>query len=133
MHLYLDRAEAAVVAKDYDSYVTAVGENVAMAWSYGQTDDKWRISRPFIDIWSDPKTQEEFCEMLDVQLGRWINVIESSKTLGWTDPEIDTMALVTSCWAGSIGQAIFINSKRLKYTPESIREFYIKLSGHKAP
>jgi len=133
LHLYLDRAEAAVVAKDYDSYVTAVGENVAMAWSYGQTDDKWRISRLFIDIWSDPKTQEEFCEMLDVQLGRWINVIESSKTLGWTDPEIDTMALVTSCWAGSIGQAIFINSKRLKYTPESIREFYIKLSGHKTP
>ena len=133
LHKYLDLAEAAIVAKDHDSYVSAVSENVAKAWSYGVTDDKWKIARLFIDIWSDPKTQKEFCEMLDTQLDRWINVIDASKRLGWTDPEIDTMALVTSCWAGSIGQAIFVNSKRLQYSPESIRDFYVKISGHKVP
>jgi AcrR family transcriptional regulator len=133
LHKYLDLAEAAIKAKDHDAYVAAVSENVAMAWSYGKNDNKWRISRLLIDIWSDPKTQQEFCEMLDVQLDRWVNVIDASKNLGWTDPEVDTMALVTSCWAGSIGQAIFVNSKRLIYTPESIRDFYTKVSGHKVP
>jgi len=131
LHQYLNAAEAALTTKDYETYVTAVGENVTMAWSYGKTDDKWRISRLLIDIWSDPKTQREFCEILDVQLGRWINVIEASKVLGWTDPEVDTMALVTACWSGSIGQAIFVNSKRLNYTPESIRDFFLKVGGHK--
>jgi AcrR family transcriptional regulator len=133
LHQYLDAAEAAIAAKDHDTYVTAVSDNVAMAWTYGKTDDKWRIARLFIDIWSDPKTQKEFCAMLDVQLSRWISVIEASKNLGWTDPEVDTMALVTSCWAGSIGQAIFVNSALLNYTPESIRDFYMKVSGHKTP
>jgi AcrR family transcriptional regulator len=133
LHGFLGLAEAAIVAKDQDTYVKAIGDNLAMAWSIQRHDDKWRVSRLLIDIWADPKTQTEFCELLDVQLGRWISVIDASKKLGWTDPEVDTMALVTSCWAGSVGQSIFVNSTRLNYTPESIRDFYMKLSGVKTP
>lgn len=132
LHGYLDLAEGAIAAKDQPAYVQAVGDNLAKAWAIQRHDDQWKVTRLLIDIWADPTTQMEFCELLDVQLGRWINVIDASKQLGWTDPDIDTMAVVTTCWAGSVGQSIFVNSTRLHYTPEGIRDFYMKLSGVKA-
>src|SRR5271170_5508049 len=57
----------------------AIGDEVALAWSYGFSGDKWRIPKLFIDIWADPKTQEAFSEGLERQFERWINVIESGK------------------------------------------------------
>ena len=82
------------------------------------------IPKLLIDISSDAKTQREFSEKLEVQLERWINVIEGAKELDWIDPDLDTYALITACWAGPVGQALFANSSKIFYTPESIQQFF---------
>jgi AcrR family transcriptional regulator len=128
LHAYLVLAEAALLEEDESGFWAALGENTMLAWTYGHSGDRWRIPKLMIDIASDSKTQREFGEKLEVQLERWINVIEQSKRLGWIDPEIDTYALITSCWAASIGQALFANSSKIYYTPQSIRDFFTSIA-----
>ncbi len=128
LHEYLVSAEAALLDEDESEFWTALGDNMMLAWSYGLTDDRWRIPKLMIDIASDAKTQREFSERLEIQLDRWINVVEKSKGLGWIDPEIDTYALITACWAASIGQALFANSSKIYYTPQSIRDFFVNIA-----
>jgi AcrR family transcriptional regulator len=124
LHEFLLKAETAIVDQDGTAFLAATGDNFVMAWSYGQLEGGWKIAKLLLDVWSDPKTQRRFCELLDVQLERWIRAIESAKELGWIKPDVDAIALITACWTGSMGQAIFSNSIKLIYTPESIRQFF---------
>jgi AcrR family transcriptional regulator len=128
LHDFLVIAEAAVIEDDEETFWRAVGDDVAMAWSYEFGDDKWRISKLLIDIWDDPKTQLAVSELLNVQFERWVKVMNAAKLCGWTDPDLDTYALIASCWAASNGQAIFANASRFNYTPESIRNFYLGIA-----
>ncbi|HEY1761086.1 MAG TPA: TetR/AcrR family transcriptional regulator [Acidimicrobiales bacterium] len=129
LHEYLISSEAALVAEDEEAFWAAVGSNVMLAWTYGHEGDRWKIPKLLIDISSDVKTQREFSEKLELQLERWINVIERGKELEWIDPDVDTYALITSCWAGSVGQALFANSTKIYYTPDSIRQFFIRVGA----
>ncbi len=125
LHEYLILSEAALAAEDEAAFWSALGDNVMLAWTYGHEGDRWKIPKLLIDISSDSKTQREFSEGLEKQLERWINVVERAKELDWIDTDVDTYALITSCWAGSVGQAIFANSSKIYYTPESIRQFFL--------
>lgn len=128
LHEYLLMAEKALVEEDQATFWTALGDNITLAWSDGQLGDQWRISKLLIDIWLDEKTQRQFSEVLEIQFDRWINAIEAGKLLGWIDPEIDTYALITSCWAASIGQSLFARSAKICYTPQSIRDFFVSIA-----
>ncbi|MHB8378621.1 MAG: hypothetical protein ACYDB2_01725 [Acidimicrobiales bacterium] len=48
--------------------------------------------------------------------------------LGWIDADIDTYALITSCWAASVGQSLFARSAKICYTPQSIRDFFVSIA-----
>jgi AcrR family transcriptional regulator len=124
LHEYLILAEASLIAEDEATFWSALGDNVMLAWTYGHEGDRWKIPKLLIDISSDIKTQREFSEKLEIQLERWINVVERAKQLDWIDPDVDTYALITACWAGSVGQALFANSSKIYYTPETIRQFF---------
>jgi AcrR family transcriptional regulator len=128
LHEYLVMAEIAIVEEDEATFWNAMGEIVTLSWTHGQHGDQWKISKLLIDIWLDEKTQLAFSERLEIQFDRWINVIEAAKPLGWIDPEIDTYALITTCWAASIGQSLFARTTKICYTPQSIRDFFISIS-----
>jgi AcrR family transcriptional regulator len=125
LHEYLILSETALAVEDRAAFWSALGDNVMLAWTYGHEGDRWKIPKLLIDISSDAKTQREFSEGLEKQLERWINVVERAKELDWIDADVDTYALITSCWAGSVGQALFANSSKIYYTPESIRQFFL--------
>jgi AcrR family transcriptional regulator len=128
LHEYLISAEIALVNNDQDRFWTALSGNMSLAWSYGlDGEDRWKIPKLLIDIASDAATQRAFSAGLEAQLERWINVVENSKELGWIDPDLDTYALITSCWAATIGQALFANSSKVYYTAQSMRDFYINI------
>jgi AcrR family transcriptional regulator len=128
LHEYLATAEKAIVDRDETTFWEALGENVMLAWSYGKGDDQWQVTKLLIDIWADDRTRTEFRAGLEVQVERWIKAIDAAKPLGWIKPDLDTYALVTSCWAASIGQALFVNSERIRYTPQSIRDFFVDIA-----
>jgi AcrR family transcriptional regulator len=128
LHEYLLTAEKALIDGDQATFWEAMGDNITLAWSHGQGGGQWRISKLLIDIWGDEKTQRHFSEVLEIQFDRWINAIEAAKPLGWIDPEIDTYALITSCWAASIGQTLFSSSAKICYTPQSIRDFFVNIA-----
>jgi len=128
LHEYLLKAENAIVEEDEPTFWEAMGDNITLAWAHGQHGDQWKISKLLIDIWLDEKTQRAFSERLEIQFDRWINAIEAAKPLGWIDPDIDTYALITSCWAASIGQSLFARSSKICYTPQSIRDFFVSIS-----
>ena len=98
-----------------------------MAWFAGRPEDGWGIIKLLLDIWSDQKTQAVFSCQLDIQFDRWINNAEGAKNLGWLDEDIDAKVLITSFWAASIGQAIITNSSRMDSSPQSIRDFYMRV------
>jgi AcrR family transcriptional regulator len=128
LHEYLGTAEKALVDRDEPQFWHALSENLVLAWSYGKDDDQWRITKLLVDIWADEKTRIEFRAGVEIQVGRWINAINAAKPLGWIRSDLDTYALVTSCWAASIGQALFVNSESIHYTPESIRDFFVEIA-----
>jgi AcrR family transcriptional regulator len=128
LHGYLEIVERALAERDEEKYWRAMGENTALSWSYAQHDDKWQTTTLLSDIWADDFTREEFQANLDVQVERWVNVIDAGKPLGWVREELDTYALVTTCWAGSIGQAIFVNSEKNHYSPQSINDFFLRVA-----
>jgi AcrR family transcriptional regulator len=128
LHEYLGTAERALVENDEATFWEALGDNLVLAWSYGERDDQWKITKLLIDIWADEKTRIEFRAGLEIQVERWINAINAAKPLGWIRPDLDTYALVTSCWAASIGQALFVNSAKIHFTPESIRDFFVEIA-----
>jgi AcrR family transcriptional regulator len=127
LHEFLLKAENALVEEDQATFWTALGENVTLAWTHGQLGEHWKIPKLLMDIWQDEKTQRQFSDVMEIQFDRWINAIEAAKLLGWIDPEIDTYALITSCWAASIGQSLFASSAKICYTPQSIRDFFVSI------
>jgi AcrR family transcriptional regulator len=128
LHGYLEIVERALIEGDEATYWEALGENTALSWSYGHHDDKWRTTTLLSDIWADDFTREEFRANLEVQVQRWVAAIEGGKPRGWVRADLDSYALVTTCWAGSIGQAIFANSENNHYSPESIRDFFFSVA-----
>jgi AcrR family transcriptional regulator len=125
---YVENAEKALQDGDQESFWTALGDNVMRAWSHEPGEDRWRIMKLLIDISEDSATQREFWEALDTQLERWIDVFDAAKSLGWIGAEIDTRTLVSSSSAATIGQALLINSTKVHYTPQSIRDFVISVA-----
>jgi hypothetical protein len=89
--------------------------------------DEWRISKLLIDVWSEPDVRLKFCELLDVQFERWVNVIEAGKRRGWFNSELDAPALVASCWAATNGQAILSKLSKVSITPKGVRNFWAQI------
>jgi hypothetical protein len=126
-HLVLSRVESAVAEHDQTAYWAAVEENLDMAWSSGQIDEKWGVVNLLHDVWSDPFSQRHFCDLLDIQFERWIAVIEGAQKLGWIDPQLDAKALTAIFWSASIGQVITSNSTFLDLSASNVRDFYLRI------
>ena len=101
---------------------------MTLAWSFGHSDDRWRVVKLLIDISEDPTAQRQFWDSLEVQFERWIDLVEAAKMQGWIDSEIDSSALVSSCCAAPIGQALFAKSSKVHFTPQSMRDFVVNLA-----
>lgn len=131
LHELLHDAEDSLLADDELMFLAAVGNNVAAAWSHSG-EDGWKIMRMLMDVWADTRTRHEFCRRLDLQLGRWIILMNEAKSLGWVGDSVDVSSLIASCWAGSMGQVIFSESSVLGYSASGIRDFYLTVvSGKK--
>ena len=128
LHLVLLRAELAVTDEDEDAFWAAVEENMTLAWASGQSGEKWGIIKTLADIWSDPFSQRHFCDLLDIQFTRWIELTEGAQRLGWIDPELDARALTGIFWSASVGQVITSGSSFLDLSPEAARDFYVKIA-----
>jgi AcrR family transcriptional regulator len=126
-HRVLVHVEEAVDERDESSFWSAVEANVELAWSSGQVGDKWGLIRLLQDIWSDPFSQNHFCELLDLQFQRWIEVIEGAQSLGWVEPDIDAKAMVSVFWSASVGQVITAGSTVLDLTPQASRDFLMRI------
>jgi AcrR family transcriptional regulator len=132
LHGFLLLAENAMANDDEAAFWNAIGDDVMLAWTYGfGEDNKWKIPKLLIDIWADAKTQKEFSRQLDLQLERWVRVIEAAKARGWADPNLDTYALIASCWGASHGQSLFSGTSVIQYTPQTIRDFWIGVARMK--
>ncbi len=125
---YLEQAQQALEADDPELYWSAIGDNVVLAWSFGHSDDRWRVIKLLIDISEDPTTQREFWDSLEAQFERWIDVFEAGKRLGWVDVGVDSSALVTSLSAAPIGQALFAKSAKVRFTPQTMRDFIVNIA-----
>ena len=75
-HQYITNAQKALSEENQELFWTAIGDNIMLAWSLGQGDDRWRVIKLLIDISEDPTTQREFWESLEAQFEQWIDVIE---------------------------------------------------------
>ncbi len=126
-HLVLSRVESALTDEDRAAFWAAVEENMVMAWSSGQINEKWGILNLLHDIWSDPFSQSHFCDLLDIQFDRWITVVEKAKGLGWIDQGIDAKSLTAVFWAASVGQVITAGSNTLNPSSEEVRDFYLRV------
>lgn len=127
LHLVMSQVEMAMVDRDEERFWSAVKKNMDMAWSSGQFGDRWGIIKLLLDAWSDPFTRRHFSELLDIQFSRWVEVIEGAQRLGWVDPSIDAKALTAVFWSASVGQVITADSAFLNPSPESVRDFYLKV------
>lgn len=126
-HLVLSRVEAALAHEDQEAFWAAAEENIVLAWSSGQLDQKWGILNLLHDIWSDPFSQSHFCELLDVQFDRWITVVEGAKHLGWIDEDVDARALTAVYWSASVGQVITAGSTLLNLSSQEARDFLMRV------
>jgi AcrR family transcriptional regulator len=127
-HENLTKAEKAIQEEDQELFWSAIGDNVMLAWSDVNSDDRWQVFKQLIDISQDATTQRDFLDSTEEQLDRWIEVFDSAQPLGWIDDEIDTRALVSSCSAASIGQALFVKSSKVHFTPQSMRDFIVNVA-----
>ena len=84
-HEYITKAEKALRDEDQESFWSAIGDNVTLAWSFGHSDDRWRVVKLLIDISEDPTAQRQFWDSLEVQFERWIDIVEAAKIQGWVD------------------------------------------------
>lgn len=125
---HVTKAEKALQDEDQESFWTAFGDNVVLAWSQAPDEDRWRVMKLLIDISGDQSTQREFSDALDAQLERWIEVFDAAKSRGWVDAEIDTRTLVSSASAAAVGQALLVRSSKVHFTPESMRDFVITVA-----
>jgi hypothetical protein len=124
-HLVLSRVESAVDDQDQPAFWVAIEQNLDLAWSSGQMGEKWGLVNMLHDVWGDPFSQRHFCDLLDIQFERWIEVIEGTQRLGWIDPDLDAKALTAIFWAASIGQVIMSGSTVLDVPTQSVRDFYL--------
>lgn len=128
LHALLLATELAVIENDEPKFWQSIGDDVRLAWSYGYGGDARKTSRLLIDINSDAMTHRDFTELLDIEFERWIKVIDAGKLLGWVYSDLDTSALIASCWGGLNGQSIFSGTSIVHYTPETIRDFWLEIA-----
>jgi hypothetical protein len=133
IHLGLSRIEAAVADGDEATFWSGIEENLEMSWTSGQAEKKWGIINLLHDVWSDPFTQSHFCDLLDIQFGRWIAVLEGAQENGWIDEDIDVTALTSVYWSASVGQVITAGSTSLHLSPENVRDFFMHFVRGKDP
>jgi hypothetical protein len=126
-HLVLSRVESAIANLDETSFWTSLEENIDLAWSSGQIGEKWGIVNLLHDIWGDPFSQRHFCDLLDIQFERWIEVIENAQRLGWIDRDLDAKALTAVVWSASIGQVIMSGSVVMDLSAQSVRDFFSRM------
>ncbi len=126
-HLVLSRVESAVDDQDQPAFWVAIEENLDMAWSSGQMGEKWGVMNMLHDVWGDPFSQRHFCDLLDIQFERWIEVIEGAQRLGWIDSDVDAKAVTAIIWSASIGQVIMSGSTVLDVPTQSVRDFYLRI------
>jgi len=88
---------------------------------------KWGIVKLLLDVWGDPFSRRHFSELLDIQFSRWVAIIENAKTLGWIDQSLDAKALTAVFWSASVGQVITAGSTFLDPSPQSVRDFLVKV------
>ena len=127
MHLSLSRVERSLVDQDESEFWAAVKQNMSMAWSSGQTGDKWGIVNLLLDIRRDPFALRHFAELLDIQFSRWVDVIEAAKLLGWVVPSLDAKAFIAVFWSASIGQVITSDTSYLDPSPEDVQDLFLKV------
>jgi phytoene/squalene synthetase len=132
LHLVQSRVESAVAEEDQPAFWSAVEENLEMAWSSGQVGSKWGVVNLLRDVWEDPFSQRHFCDLLDIQFERWIEVIEGAQRLGWMDADLDAKALTAIIWSASIGQVIMSGSTVLDLPTQSVKDFYLQVVGAKS-
>ena len=125
LHGTLSRAELALVERDEAAFWVVVGGHIMLAWSSGQRDDGRGVVKVLHDVLSDPKTQQDFNQIVDDSFTRWVGLIEEAKGLGWADQDIDIGALVASFWAASVGQTIVGNPYLTGITSERIRDLFL--------
>jgi hypothetical protein len=131
-HLVLSRVESALALADQAAFWTSIEENLDLAWSSGQVGDKWGIVNMLHDIWDDPFSQRHFCDLLDIQFERWIEVLEGAQRLGWIDQDLDAKALTAMVWSASIGQVIMAGSVVMDLSAQSVRDLFLRIVRSKS-
>lgn len=126
-HLVLGRVEDAAARGDEAAFWSGVEENITLAWSSGQLDEKWGIVTLLADVWSDPFTKSHFCDLLDIQFARWIAVVDEAKRRGWIDDGLDAKSLTAVLWSASVGQVITAGSSVLDMTPQEAQDFCMRM------
>ncbi|MFZ1062928.1 MAG: hypothetical protein WAN30_05590 [Acidimicrobiales bacterium] len=126
-HFVMTKVEAALAAEDRDAFLDAVEQNLELAWTSGQVGNRWGIIELMHDIWGDPFVQSHFCELLDVQFGAWIDIVQGAQRLGWVDPDLDAKSLVSVFWSSTVGQFITSGSSLLNLSPQQNRDFVMRI------
>lgn len=129
LHQYLASAENAVLNCDESIFWKAIGDDLLLAWSNGQGGDGWRISKLLIDISSDETTQREFSNQVDVDLQRWISVIESAKARGWIKSILNSEALIAVCWAVPMDNQFSLSLHLYSVLPRAPEISFCKQAG----
>jgi AcrR family transcriptional regulator len=122
------RAETAVIARNETAFWNAIRDDLMLAWSIGSGDDSWRLCRLLLDVWTDVDTRRTFSGLLDVQLERWVHLIDESKELGWISEGLNAHSLVAAYWSASNGQAILSFSSNFSYSPQNVQDLFLRIS-----
>lgn len=125
LHGTLAVAERALAERDEVTFWEVVGNHILQAWVSGQRDDEGGVVKVLRDVLSDPKTQQDFDQIINESFTRWVSLIEEARQLGWADQDIDIAALVSSFWAASVGQTIVGNPYLMGISPERIRDLFL--------
>ncbi len=128
LHVFLDRAEAAVADEDAVAFWAAIRENIERAWTSGKLDEKRGIVKLLLDVWNDPASQARFRDALDVQFRRWVALVEGAQSLGWVRKDLDAETIVGVFWASSIGQVITSGSASVDIEPRLVGDFFMGIA-----
>jgi AcrR family transcriptional regulator len=125
LHGTLAAAERALREGDESAFWDVVGNHVLEACVSGQRDDEGSVLKVLRDVLSDPKTKEDFGQIINESFNQWVGLIEEARRFGWAEQDIDIGALVSSFWAASVGQTIVGNPCLMGISPERIRNLFL--------
>lgn len=122
---FLTLVEAAVSRDDRELFWRQVTDLMTFAWSRGQPDSSWRLLRTLLDIWSDEDTQKQFFTFIDERVERWSAAMETAKSRGWLNQEIEAAAPVIVYWAASLGQSFIVSPRRTRLEGRAVSSFLV--------